>query len=151
MLKKTFFDLIFIYSNDSAVANKLWNEIELNYSSKNRFYHTLSHLENLLNQLLEVKSEIKDWNCILFTLFNHDIIYKSTKSDNEEKSADFAVERMIQLSVSKLVIESCKNQILATKSHLSNENFDTNYFLDADLSVLGQGWYSYSDYFIQPM
>ncbi len=147
MLKKTFFDLIFIYSNDSAVANKLWNEIELNYSSKNRFYHTLSHLENLLNQLLEVKSEIKDWNCILFTLFNHDIIYKSTKSDNEEKSADFAVERMIQLSVSKLVIESCKNQILATKSHLSNENFDTNYFLDADLSVLGQGWNSYSDYF----
>ena len=54
---------------------------------------------------------------------------------------------MIQLSVSKLVIESCKNQILATKSHLSNENFDTNYFLDADLSVLGQGWNSYSDYF----
>ncbi len=94
-----------------------------------------------------MKSEIKDWNCILFTLFYYDIIYKSTKSDNEEKSADFAIEKMSKLFISKPVIESCKNQILATKSHLLNQNTDTNYFIDADLSVLGQDWNLYSSYY----
>ncbi len=44
MLKKTFIELIAIYSKDAALANELWNEIELNYSSKNRHYHTLNNL-----------------------------------------------------------------------------------------------------------
>jgi predicted metal-dependent HD superfamily phosphohydrolase len=147
MLKQTFIELILNYSKDAALANNLWNEIESKYSSKNRYYHTLNHLENLLNQLSEVKSEIQDWNCVLFTLFYHDVIYKATKSDNEEKSADFALKRMSQLPVSKQVFEICKNQILATKSHLLNQNSDTNYFTDADLSVLGQDWNSYSSYY----
>ena len=63
MLKENFFNLIKNYSENESLIQNLWNEIELNYSSKKRFYHTLNHLENILNQLLEVKSEIKNWNC----------------------------------------------------------------------------------------
>ncbi len=147
MLKQIFFELILNYSNDLNLINELWNEIEQNYFSENRYYHTLNHLENLLNQLLEVKSEIEDWNCILFTLFYHDIIYKVTKSDNEDKSTDLAIERMSRLSVPKSIIENCKKQILATKSHLLNIDSDVNYFTDADLSVLGQDWNSYKNYY----
>lgn len=147
MLESTFFKLIHKYSNDENLINELWNEIEENYSKKNRHYHTLEHLENLLIQLSKIKDKIQDWNCILFTLFYHDIIYKATKSDNEQKSADFAEEKMLQLSIPKTLIEKCKNQIMATKTHLLNQNSDTNYFTDADLSVLGQDWNSYQDYF----
>lgn len=147
MIKETFFELIAIYSKNAVLANDLWYEIELKYSSKNRFYHTLNHLENLLNQLKDVKSEIEDWKGILFTLYYHDIIYKASKFNNEEKSAEFAVQRMEQLLVSKLIIGNCKNQILATKNHSINENSDTNYFIDADLSILGHDWNSYSNYY----
>ena len=147
MLKQTFIELIANYSKDVALANELWNDIDLHYSSKNRYYHTLNHLENLLNQLLEVKNEIKDWNCILFTLYYHDIIYKATKSDNEDKSADFAKKIMIKLSVAKSIIDNCKSQILATKKHLFNLDLDINYFIDADLSILGQDWDLYSSYY----
>lgn len=147
MLKQTFIELIANYSKDVALANELWNDIDLHYSYKNRYYHTLNHLENLLNQLLEVKNEIKDWNCILFTLYYHDIIYKATKSDNEDKSADFAKKIMIKLSVAKSIIDNCKSQILATKKHLFNLDLDINYFIDADLSILGQDWDLYSSYY----
>lgn len=147
MLKQTFIELIANYSKDVALANELWNDIDLHYSSKNRYYHTLNHLENLLNQLLEVKNEIKDWNCILFTLYYHDIIYKATKSDNEDKSADFAKKIMIKLTVAKSIIDNCKSQILATKKHLFNVDLDINYFIDADLSILGQDWDLYSSYY----
>ncbi len=147
MLQKIFFELIEHYSDNQFFKQELWKDINQNYSKKNRYYHTLNHLENLLNQLLQIKSEIKDWNCILFTLFYHDIIYKSTKSDNEEKSANFAEEKMLQLSIPITLIENCKNQILATKSHLLNKDSDTNYFTDADLSILGQDWNSYQSYY----
>lgn len=147
MLKEIFIELLTKYTDNDRVRNELWTEIEKNYSSKKRHYHTLHHLDNLLSQLTEVKSEIQNWETILFTLFYHDIIYNSIKSDNEEKSAELAEKRMKQISVSKDKIELCKKQILATKSHIRSTDNDTNYFTDADLSVLGQNWETYLLYY----
>lgn len=146
VLKETFIGLIKNYTDNDRLANELWTEIEKNYSSKKRHYHTLQHLENLLAQLNDVKGEIQNWETILFTLYYHDIIYDSLKSDNEEKSAELAEKRMKQISVSNDKIELCKKQILATKSHRESSDSDTNYFTDADLSVLGQTWEKYSLY-----
>lgn len=147
MLKETFINLLTIYTSDSALITALWDEIEEGYSSKKRQYHTLQHLENLLSQLAAVKEEINDWETLLFTLFYHDIIYSALKSDNEMKSAKLAEKRMGQLAISDEIIVRCKHQILATKSHELSENSDTNYFTDADLSVLGQPWEIYTRYY----
>lgn len=147
MLKELFTELLHNYTNDDNRIITYWTEIEKNYSGKGRYYHTLQHLDHLLNQLIAVKSEIKDWDVVLFTLYYHDIVYNSRKSDNEEKSAELAEERMKQISVPAEVIELCKKQILATKSHLTAMDQDTNYFTDIDLSILGQDWNTYSDYY----
>ena len=98
-------------------------------------------------ELSSVQNDIEDFDSVLFSIFYHDFIYKSTSKDNEEKSAELAEKRMKQISVSKDTIELCKNQILATKSHVQSTNKDTNYFTDADLSVLGQNWEAYSLYY----
>jgi predicted metal-dependent HD superfamily phosphohydrolase len=147
VLKETFIELLTNYTDSDSLTNELWTEIEKNYSSKKRHYHTLHHLDNLLTQLTEVKNEIQNWNSILFTLYYHDIVYNSLKSDNEEKSAELAEKRLKQISVSLDTIELCKNQILATKSHIKSTDSDTNYFTDADLSILGQNWETYSLYY----
>ncbi len=147
VLKETFIQLLTNYTDDNGLTNELWTEVEKNYSSKKRHYHTLHHLDNLLTQLTLVKDEIQNWETILFTLYYHDIIYNSLKSDNEEKSAELSEKRMKQISVSIDTIELCKNQILATKSHIKATDSDTNYFTDADLSVLGQNWETYSLYY----
>lgn len=147
MLKETFIELLTNYTDNNGLIKELWTEIEKNYTNKKRYYHTLQHLDNLLTQLTEVKNEIQYWETILFTLYYHDIIYNSLKSDNEEKSAELAEKRMKQISVSNETIELCKNQILATKSHIKSADGDTNYFTDADLSVLGQPWETYSLYY----
>jgi predicted metal-dependent HD superfamily phosphohydrolase len=147
MLKQTFIKLLTNYTDSDRLTNELWTEIDKNYSSKKRHYHTLQHLDSLLAQLTDVKAEIQNWNTILFTLYYHDIIYNSLKSDNEEKSAELAEKRMNQILVSNDKIEHCKKQILATKSHIQSTDNDTNYFTDADLSVLGQTWETYSLYY----
>jgi predicted metal-dependent HD superfamily phosphohydrolase len=146
VLKQTFINLLSNYTTDVNLTNKLWNEIEENYSTTKRHYHTLSHLENILVQLNEVKEQVQDWQTILFTLYYHDIIYKSLRSDNEEKSADLAAKRMKQISVPDQKIKLCKEQILATKSHFKSADTDTNYFIDADLAILGHPWETYLEY-----
>ncbi|REH46465.1 putative metal-dependent HD superfamily phosphohydrolase [Tenacibaculum gallaicum] len=147
MLKNTFLNLLATYSNDNSLNTLLWQEIEKNHSDKKRHYHTLEHLKNLLFQLTPIKEKISHWNTVLFTLFYHDIIYSSLKSNNEEKSAELATKRMKQLSVPKEIIENCYSQILATKSHKIAKDSDTNYFTDADLSILGQDWEVYTQYY----
>ncbi len=147
MLKETFLNLLHKYSGDDNLINELWTEIHGNYSQEGRHYHTLAHLSDMLLQLLEIKAEIRNWDAILFSLFYHDVVYNPLQSDNEEQSAELAHRTMRQLSVSTSLMEISKAQILATKGHAEHSDSDTNYFIDADLSVLGQGWEVYSTYF----
>ncbi len=53
MLKETFINLLKNYTYNHRLTNELWDEIEKKYSSKNRHYHTLLHLESLLSQLTD--------------------------------------------------------------------------------------------------
>ncbi len=147
MLKSNFLHLLSKYCIDENLIEKLWAEIEVNYSNNKRHYHTLLHLENLFIELSTIKSNIKNWDSVLFALYYHDIIYNPLKSNNEEKSAELAVNRMLQISVTDAEIRHSKNLIVATKLHIKSNDSDINYFLDADLSVLGQSWEGYSVYY----
>ena len=146
MLQKIFIELASKHSNDANLIQSFWQEIELAYTDKSRYYHNLSHLENMYNQLLEVKDLIDDFEVVLFSLFYHDVVYNSSKKDNEERSADLARARMQTLGVSEDRILKCVAQILETKGHSISEDNDTNFFTDADLSILGLDWNLYSEY-----
>ena len=148
MLKQTFINLVSEYTDSQYVINDLWFDIEKRYSSRKRHYHTLAHLENVLLELLPLRSQIENWNVLLFSLYYHDIIYSSLKANNEFKSAEHAENQLSQLSISKSEIELCKQHILATKLHEFSDHNDTNYFTDADLSILGKNWNSYRLFFL---
>lgn len=147
MLQETFLQLVSYYSSNQEQAQTFWNEIETAYSGKKRHYHSLSHLEYLLAQLTPLRDQLQDWNAVLFTLFYHDVVYNALKSDNEEQSAKLAVERMTTLGCDPALVQLVEAQIVATKKHEPSSNPDTNYFTDADLSVLGADWETYEAYF----
>lgn len=146
MTKSNYIELVKQYNVDSNSTEGLWNEINRNYTQEKRYYHNLQHIEALLLELLSVKDKIENWSVILFTLYYHDIIYKSTKKDNEEKSAQLATQRMMEIGVDTNDIQLCQKQILATKSHKNQADSDTNYFTDADLSILGKEPKMYKTY-----
>ena len=146
MIPATYIRLVQEYGVSAQDVQALWAEIHRHYTHSKRHYHNLDHLEDLLIQLTSVKDRIDNWPVILFTLYYHDIIYKSTKKNNEAKSADLASLRMNELSVSSPEIQLCYEQILATKAHTVSTNSDTNYFTDADLSILGRVPDEYDQY-----
>ncbi|HJS56039.1 MAG TPA: hypothetical protein VJ765_15920 [Chitinophagaceae bacterium] len=149
MPRDIFFDLTKKYTTDFQLTQRLWIEIEKKYSAPDRHYHTRSHLENLISQLEEVKTQIHDWDSVLFAVFYHDVIYKATSKNNEEKSADLARKRLREINIPQGKSLKCTDMILATKKHLKTGDNDTDLFIDADLSILGQSWDVYATYFHQ--
>lgn len=145
-LKEKFTDLCFLFSKDQDLIGSLWQEIEKKYSEKGRHYHDLFHLENMFLELETVKEPMKDAVTVSFSVFYHDIIYDATSKSNEEKSALRAAERLQQLGLDQEMISKISSQILATKSHQYSNDSDTNYLLDADLSILGKDLEVYLDY-----
>lgn len=144
MIKEKFLNLIRKYSKNEDYNLECWNEIENNYSSKSRHYHNLEHLENMFSELSKIQSEVKNLDCLLFAIYYHDIIYKSTKNNNEHQSALTFKNRIIKTSFGKL--NECMSQIEATKEHKISDDYDTNILLDLDLSVLGKTSEEYKKY-----
>ncbi|HEX8061531.1 MAG TPA: hypothetical protein VF473_11380 [Cyclobacteriaceae bacterium] len=128
------------------MADHLWSDIAKEYSKRNRHYHNLDHLNNMLTQLESCRELITDWDCVLFALFYHDYIYKFTAKDNEEQSAEVAKTELTLLKTPKDKIDLVAEMILATKGHDVSSNTDVNYFTDADLSILGASHDEYDRY-----
>lgn len=149
MLKAIFLDLTKKYTNNSALAENCWQQIETAYNHKKRHYHNLTHLQHLIETLQPYQKEIKEWDTILFAVFYHDIVYNVLKNNNEEKSAAVAVEKLSALHVPPAAVEKCKYFILATKLHSADADNDCNLFTDADLCILGQPWENYKHYYAQ--
>ena len=134
------------YTSDVALVDGLWDEIVEHYSTKNRHYHNLGHLEYMIRLAFVYKSEISDFNVLLFSIFYHDIVYNVKRSDNELKSAEIASDRLKRLGLTDTQIRQCHQQIMATKEHDHAEGMDTNFLVDFDLAILGENTEKYSEY-----
>ena len=149
MFEETFKNELSHIISDDSVIDKLWTEIKSSYNKPTRHYHNLTHLDSLVEQLLTIKNQIEDWQTLTFSVAYHDIIYNPLRQDNEAKSAALAYDRLTQLNLPSTQKEKCKQQILATKKHQVSNSADTNYFIDADLSILGSDNKSYLNYSVQ--
>lgn len=145
-LKDRFETLCLSFTEDRILIEKFWIEIEKKYSEKSRHYHNLQHLENMFGEIELVKNQIKNFNSISFSIFYHDVIYDVASKSNEEMSADFAKEKLEILGLNNDNLQQVYEQILATKSHQKSKDEDTNFLLDADLSVLGKSSEVYFEY-----
>lgn len=141
MLKKRFETLCQKYTEDEKLIKELWEEIEQKYSTPNRHYHTIEHLEHIYKELDEILL-----NPILeFAIFYHDFIYDVRRVDNEEESAKIAKNRLDRLKVSIDTKEKVSQLILETKTHKATSQQNV-LFLDADLTILGAEPIIYRDY-----
>lgn len=135
MFEAEFMHCLSLYTSSSQV-DSLWYEIKTAYSQKGRHYHTLHHLDHLLQELKPHQSRFPHWPTIVFAIAYHDAIYSVINKDNEEQSAALAVKRLQSMGVDQQQADHCRQLILATKKHEAGEE-ETNLFTDADLSILG--------------
>lgn len=147
-LKNEWFKLAEEYFEDVVSIEEIWQKIVENYSEKNRYYHNLNHISAMLDLANENRSAIINYDELLFAIWFHDIIYKSTSKKNEVKSADFTKSILIKATKKEVNIDRIYQLIIATKSHqiILNHNQDNAFLLDFDLSILAKDWDVYQTY-----
>ena len=136
--------------------NTLWQDIAIRYNESQRAYHTLQHIQQLFVQFEQSQKHLHKPNIIALALYYHDVIYVPTRSDNELKSAEYAIEVLGHY----LDADQCQHiydLIMMTASHQldgltdnelvdSDKRSDAAYLLDMDLSILGTLWPQYEQY-----
>lgn len=138
--------LIEPYSLSKYQSSELLNELLDAYSGPSRHYHGLDHINYMLALCNEHKENLKRPELVLWAILFHDVIYSSTKKDNELQSAELAKTRLTTIGLNKEDIDEVFEMIMATKSHQFNSNKDINYLLDFDLAILGSDLESYQTY-----
>lgn len=114
-----------------------WHEKLLSaYSEPQRAYHTLQHLEECLCILDEARQTglIAKPDLIEMALWFHDAVYDAKGSENEELSAQMAVEALGESDLSREVARL----ILLTKAHQLGEGADDAWIIDIDLGIFAQ-------------
>jgi predicted metal-dependent HD superfamily phosphohydrolase len=143
--KQSFFTSMQICNADQPTITRLWKEIESSYTKPGRHYHTLTHLDAVLSELVVHRNAFANWHTIVFAIAYHDLIYNPLKNNNEEKSAALAAKRLRETGCQADVIELCSELILATKNHKPASR-EIDLFTDADLSILGSDPDKYKEY-----
>lgn len=148
-LKNRWIELVSKFTYDMALISQCFETLKKECESTGRFYHNLSHIENMLSYVEIDKTKLNDLNSILFAIWFHDIIYDIKRSNSEEKSAATAENFLKKLNYDDKKIYKVKQMILKTKNHSKidiEEDYDTQYFLDLDLLILGASAETYRNY-----
>lgn len=144
-LPVVFSELAGRYNADSGAIQRAWRMVEKHHTERGRHYHNLGHLADIIDQLQPFKDN-DGWDVLLFTTFYHDIMYNVLRHDNEEQSAELAAKEMALLQVPDSIIEATRQCILATKNHEATGNELIDLFIDADMSIVGRDWDTYTIY-----
>lgn len=146
MFEQVFRKELSLITSDQKLIENFFREIKDKYSESHRHYHNLQHLDFLTKELLPLQETIHDWTVLVISIAFHDFVYNVSKTDNEERSAEFAYGKLTQLQIEEDRKQKCVQQILATRKHVLHTDSDINHFIDADLAILGANPVSYKHY-----
>lgn len=107
------------------------------YEQNQCAYHNWSHVQDLFLTWHTMGFGMPTHEMQLAIQF-HDVVYDPMRSDNEEQSVAF-MRSMLADTFSESVLERVESMILATKHH-DSDDFETQLFLDLDMSILGRSW-----------
>lgn len=110
-----------------------------------RPYHNLDHIAECLGQLDAVKVSF-DTYPVEVALWYHDVIYDPKRKDNEQWSAEFAINDMRDLDAPHSLRRGVTELIMATKHDKVLDSPQEQLIVDIDLHTLGRSWEEYQAY-----
>ncbi|MFD1872373.1 hypothetical protein [Hymenobacter bucti] len=123
---------------DAAHCEAELRRLAAAYEAPERHYHTLAHIENLLDRV--GAHPLQDAVVVELAAWFHDAVYNALRADNEAKSAEWALAFLQSTSLAPARCERVADLIRRTQDHTQPQpptDADLLLFLDADLSILG--------------
>lgn len=133
---------------NSETIRTIFAAITSSYSSTNRYYHTMEHVQQCLARLDEAARQVSNRKAMELALWLHDIIYIPESSCNEELSSAIGFCYGLELSGSYPFALEIRQLIQATAhgSGACDSAGDKAVIQDIDLSILGADSFSFACY-----
>ncbi len=131
-------ELAYRHGCDAAPADRVLAGLVRTYGEPHRYYHTLTHIADLL-QLLHEHGGIADGDAVTLAILFHDAVCDPARQDNEAASANLARDQLMLLGFPQQLLAKVERYILATEHGASVPaagDADLQVLLDLDLSVL---------------
>jgi predicted metal-dependent HD superfamily phosphohydrolase len=119
-------------------SGKSFQRIVAAYSEPQRSYHTGDHIEACLAEFDRIRELCESPDQVECALWLHDVVYDPRASDNEEKSALWAMEILSESGCPERVANHVWELILITKHKEPPVNMDARLMVDIDLAILGR-------------
>lgn len=137
ILLRRWLELVRPFGGEESAAQGVFEELAEAYNEPGRYYHTLTHVQHVLETIDSLQAGASNLPAIRFAAWFHDAIYDSKAKDNEEKSAELASVLLPKLAIPTQIIDSTVRLILCTKQHQADPgDHDAHILLDADLAIL---------------
>ncbi|MCO1336173.1 hypothetical protein MO867_17720 [Microbulbifer sp. OS29] len=107
------------------------------YSEGHRYYHTGHHIDAMLRHLDQVSDLAEHPYEVELAIWFHDAIYKPFSSNNEEYSALWAREFLLNAGYNPRSTERVYQLIMATCNSHAPASIDEKLIIDIDLTILG--------------
>ena len=130
-------DLLKRMCGNDRVGNS-FPKIVAAYSEPHRSYHTCDHIEACLSEFDRIRVACESPDLVECALWLHDVVYEPLASDNEEKSALWAMEILTGSGCPENTANQVRDLILATKHVTPPVRMDARLMVDVDLAILGQ-------------
>ncbi len=143
-LRNRWENLILDYPINHKDSISIFQEIISAYIQPHRSYHNLNHLNHLFQELDSCGSISNEMQ---WAVWYHDYVYKPGSKTNEKRSAKKAELIMFKLGIPQSNIDKVISLIMATENHqFSVNDSDIQFFLDADMAILGSDRLTYLEY-----
>src|ERR1700730_5682890 len=126
----------------SLISPAMRAELAAIYRAPARHYHDRRHIEALLGLARDHASALFDRDAVEAAIWFHDAIYDTRRNDNEARSAELAIARLVDAAAPDRGA-GIATMIRATAGHVVPEFADARaaadcaLFLDMDLAILG--------------
>lgn len=136
------------FTPDADLRAATLRQLTSAYEALGRYYHTLTHIEALLRAVEEAPVPLRDKEAVQLAIWFHDAVYNPMRSDNEERSAVLAQQFLAKTTFGSARGEQVVFLIQQTKDHTQapSDDPDLQFFLDADLQILGASVAEYEQY-----
>lgn len=107
------------------------------YSEQGRCYHTTEHISACLRHLDRCQRAVDSLRRVEIALWFHDAIYEPLSSDNEKRSADWAMSFLEDNGAPDDDVAGVRRLVMATEHSAPASTKDEQILVDIDLSILG--------------
>jgi predicted metal-dependent HD superfamily phosphohydrolase len=116
------------------------------YNEPHRKYHTIQHLAECLETFDQMSQLALHPAAVEMALWFHDAIYDLKRSDNEERSAQWANTVLRVACASSETAERVASLVMATKHACAPATPDEQVLVDIDLAILGANEQRFAEY-----